>query len=101
MPKPAPIPGCPQGLEYLASLDQIFVVQNACLLEAFTDWETNNKYALYNKLGQQFLYAMEETDCCMRQCCGPYRGFTIHVVDNTNTVKYMQNTYLALDRINN
>jgi hypothetical protein len=25
-----------------------------------------------------------ETTCLMRQCCGPGRGFTLHVLDNNN-----------------
>ena len=25
-----------------------------------------------------------ETTCMMRQCCGPARGFTLHVTDNNN-----------------
>jgi hypothetical protein len=83
------MPGCPPGLEYLTTLDQIQVKQNVSLLETFTGWDTNNKYALYNKVGQQFLFAMEDTDCMMRQCCGAHRGFTIHMVDNTNVVWFL------------
>ena len=59
MQKPQSIPGCPPGLEYLLQLDQIQVQQLPSLLEAFTGWETNNKYILSNSAGQQFLYAME------------------------------------------
>ncbi len=35
-------------------------------------------------MGQQIYYAFEKTDTCMRICCGPARGFTIHIVDNYN-----------------
>jgi hypothetical protein len=104
MPKPAATPGCPPGLEYLSTLDQIQVEQNVSLLEAFVGWDSNNKYALRNQDGQQFMYAFEDTDGCMRfilfknyysltciiedvnlrLCCGAQRRFTIHIVDNQN-----------------
>jgi hypothetical protein len=68
------------------NLDQVQVQQIPSLLESFTGWEANNKFVLRNKLGQQFMYAMEDSDVCMRQCCGSRRGFAIHLIDNTNTV---------------
>ncbi|XP_070409464.1 phospholipid scramblase 1 isoform X2 [Nothobranchius furzeri] len=33
-------------------------------------------------MGQNVFYAVEENDCLSRQCCGPLRSFTIHVLDN-------------------
>lgn len=33
-------------------------------------------------MGQNVFYAVEENDCLSRQCCGPMRSFTIHVLDN-------------------
>lgn len=33
-------------------------------------------------MGQNVFYAVEENDCLSRQCCGPLRPFTIHVLDN-------------------
>lgn len=85
MARPSPIPGCPPGLEYLTMIDSLHVEQCVSLLEAFTGWETNNKYLIRNAQGLQVFYAMEETDTCMRICCGPQRGFAIYIVDNTNT----------------
>ncbi|XP_075246785.1 phospholipid scramblase 1-like isoform X2 [Convolutriloba macropyga] len=82
MDKPQGIPGCPPGLEYLTQVDQILIHQVVELLEAFTGWETKNRYVLKNTLGQQVYYAMEDSDLCMRQCCGPTRGFIIHITDN-------------------
>ena len=35
---------CPPGLEYLLHVDQLLVKQQVELLEAFTGFETNNKY---------------------------------------------------------
>ncbi|CAF0933088.1 unnamed protein product [Brachionus calyciflorus] len=82
MPKPSPIPGCPPGLEYLTQLDKIKIEQLTSLVEIFTGWDRNNKYVLSNSNNQQFLYVFEETDTCMRICCGNSRGFKFHVIDN-------------------
>ncbi|XP_013384452.1 phospholipid scramblase 2 isoform X1 [Lingula anatina] len=82
MVRPQGIPGCPPGLEYLTQVDQLLVHQQVELLEAFTGWETKNKYQVKNSLGQQVYFAAEESDMCMRQCCGPGRGFQMHITDN-------------------
>lgn len=84
MPRPQSIPGVPLGLEYLTQLDQIQVEQIPNMLEILTGWDMNNRYALRNAAGQQFIYAGEQTDTCMRICCGPQREFTIHLIDNLN-----------------
>lgn len=47
------IPNCPPGLEYLTSIDQLLVKQKVELLEAFTGFETNNKFTIKNSLGQK------------------------------------------------
>jgi len=83
MPVPNAIPGCPPGLEYLTLLDQLLVHQKVELFEAFTGIETKNKFVIKNSLGQQCFYAYEESDFCMRVCCGPERGFQMHILDNT------------------
>lgn len=80
--RPEPITGCPPGLEYLTTLDQMLVKQQIEILEALTGWETANKYKVLNSVGQQIYFAAEESGMCMRQCCGPQRGFTIHITDN-------------------
>ena len=46
-------PHCPPGLEYLTTIDQLLVKQKVELLEAFTGFETNNKYTIKNSLGQK------------------------------------------------
>lgn len=46
-------PNCPPGLEYLASVDQLLIQQKVELFEAFTGFETNNKYVIKNSLGQK------------------------------------------------
>lgn len=59
MTRPMAIPGCPPGLEYLTQLDKIKVEQLVSLIEAFTGFERNNKYALRNANNEQFLFAYE------------------------------------------
>lgn len=72
----------PQGLDYLAAVDQLLVKQHVEMLEAFTGWESKNKYRIFNSLGQDVFYAKEENDCCTRMCCGPGRPFEMDIVDN-------------------
>ncbi|XP_030372989.1 phospholipid scramblase 1-like [Scaptodrosophila lebanonensis] len=82
MPRPADVPNCPPGLEYLSSVNQLLIKQNVELLEAFTGSETNNKYAIKNVLGQDVYMAFEDTACCTRMCWGLARPFDIKIVDN-------------------
>jgi len=79
---PSQIPGIPPGLEYLTQIDQLLVHQQVEMFEMITGWETCNKYQIKNSLGQQVFFAAEESDTCMRQCCGPAREFTMHITDN-------------------
>lgn len=52
MSTPNRVPDCPTGLEYLATLDHLVVKQQVELLEAFTGFETKNKFLIKNSLGQ-------------------------------------------------
>ncbi|XP_017958067.1 phospholipid scramblase 2 isoform X1 [Drosophila navojoa] len=79
---PSGIPNCPRGLEYLTSIDQLLVKQKVELLEAFTGFETNNKFSIKNALGQKVYYAVEDNDCCTRNMCGPARPFDMKIFDN-------------------
>lgn len=78
---PQRVPNCPPGLEYLASIDQLLVKQKVELLEAFTGFETNNKFTIKNSLGQKVYWAAESNDCCTRNCCGPQRPFDMKIMD--------------------
>uniref|UniRef100_A0A182NLZ8 Phospholipid scramblase n=1 Tax=Anopheles dirus TaxID=7168 RepID=A0A182NLZ8_9DIPT len=92
MPMPQGIPNCPPGLEYLTAVDQLLVHQEVELLEAFTGFETANKYTVKNTFGQKVYWAVEDTGCCNRMCCGPDRPFEIKILDN------YQNEVLHLHR---
>ncbi|OWA53027.1 Phospholipid scramblase 2 [Hypsibius exemplaris] len=76
------LPNCPPGLEYLTLIDQLLVSQKVELFEVMTGFETNNKYAVLNALGQQIYYAKEDNDFCTRQCFGKMRPFDMSILDN-------------------
>lgn len=82
MQQPVPL-NCPPGLEYLAMVDQILVHQKVELLEAFTGFETQNKYTIKNSMGQKIFTAKESSDCCSRMFCGPLRSFDMKIKDNS------------------
>ncbi|XP_019864431.1 PREDICTED: phospholipid scramblase 2-like isoform X2 [Amphimedon queenslandica] len=83
MPPPQQgLPGCPPGLEYLTQVDQLLVNQQIELLEIMTGFETQNKYKVRNSLGQQVYFAAEDSNCCLRQYCGPSRPFGMQILDN-------------------
>lgn len=83
VPRPTQPTNCPPGLEYLTMIDQLLVKQKVELLEAFTGFETANKYSIKNSVGQKVYYAAEDTDCCTRNCCGPARPFDMKILDNS------------------
>ncbi|KAB0799175.1 hypothetical protein PPYR_07055 [Photinus pyralis] len=76
-----PLRDCPPGLEYLTMIDQLIVSQKVELLEALVGFETQNKYAIKNSLGQKVYYALEDSDCLTRNCCGPIRPFEMNILD--------------------
>lgn len=81
MPALPPPSDCPPGLEYLSQIDQILIHQQVELLEVLIGFETNNKYEIKNILGQRIYFAVEDTDCCTRNCCGTNRPFTMRILD--------------------
>ncbi|KAK7494052.1 hypothetical protein BaRGS_00014710, partial [Batillaria attramentaria] len=85
MPPPPgfiPVTGALAGLDYLKFVDQLLVKQEAHLAEVVLPFEAANNYKVINVMGQRIFEAAEETDCLVRQCCGPKRPFTIHVRNN-------------------
>uniref|UniRef100_A0A8D0B6J8 Phospholipid scramblase n=1 Tax=Salvator merianae TaxID=96440 RepID=A0A8D0B6J8_SALMN len=73
----------PPGLEYLAQVDQVLIHQKVELVEAFIAFETNNKYEVRNSMGQPIFHALEQNDCCTRNCCGSLRRFSMRLEDPT------------------
>ncbi|KAH3806631.1 hypothetical protein DPMN_134954, partial [Dreissena polymorpha] len=82
MSAPQAPPNCPPGLEYLAQVDQLLVKQKVEGLEMVTGYETNNKYEILNTMGQRVFYAVEDTCCCTRNCCGHHRPWDIKILNN-------------------
>lgn len=85
---------CPPGLEYLAQVDQLLVHQKVEILEAFTGFETNNKYEVVNTLGQRVYVAAEDTNFCVRNCCGNSRPFKMKIYDNSTKEVIRMHRYL-------
>jgi hypothetical protein len=84
MSVPQQVPaGCPPGLEYLTQIDQLLVHQQVELFEIISGWETANRYQVKNSLGQQVYFAAEDSNCCLRQYCGPSRPFDMTILDNS------------------
>lgn len=75
-------PNCPPGLEYLTMIDQLLVHQKVEILEALVGFESKNKFTIKNSIGQKMYYAVEDSDCLTRNCCGPIRPFDMKILDN-------------------
>ncbi|XP_071566463.1 phospholipid scramblase 1 isoform X1 [Temnothorax nylanderi] len=71
----------PPGLEYLMGLDYLFVNQKIELLQAFTGWETKNKYVITDNKGEPVFYMAEESGICWRLCLGKYRSCEFNIYD--------------------
>ncbi|XP_017753910.1 PREDICTED: phospholipid scramblase 2-like isoform X2 [Eufriesea mexicana] len=77
-----PNTNCPPGLEYLIVLDHLFVRQKVELIEAFTRWETKNKYLVVNIGGETVFYVAKQSGICARFCMGRYRSCEFYVMDS-------------------
>lgn len=78
------------GLQSLMDLDYLFVDQKIELFEAFTGWETKNRYAVSDIRGEPVFYVKEESDFCSRMCLGKYRSCEFSVYDrNRQEVLHM------------
>lgn len=82
MALPPSIPNCPPGLEYLTTLDQILVKQQLEIMEVLTGYETKNKYRIFNNMGQNVYFAVEDSETCARNCLGNLRLFDMKILDN-------------------
>lgn len=81
MAGPAPVPNCPPGLEYLAQLDNIHVLQHVEPLELMTRFETNNRYDIKNNIDQMVYIVTEDTDDFTRNAYRNLRPFVLRVTD--------------------
>ncbi|KAM5291841.1 phospholipid scramblase 4 [Ctenodactylus gundi] len=81
MPRPAPMPNCPPGLECLAQLDNIHVLQHFDPLEMRTYFETNNRYDVKNNTDQMVYFVTEDTDDFTRNAYRTLRPFVLRVMD--------------------
>ncbi|KAF6119913.1 hypothetical protein HJG60_010292 [Phyllostomus discolor] len=81
MPAATPLLDCPPGLECLTEIDKIQIHQQIDLLEVIIKIETNNKYEIKNSLGQRIYFAVEDTDCCTRNCSASFRPSTMRIFD--------------------
>ncbi|XP_040830842.1 phospholipid scramblase 1-like [Ochotona curzoniae] len=83
MQAPARPLNCPPGLEYLMQIDQVLVHQEVSVVEALTDFQSKNRYEIKNRLGQRLFLAVEDSECCSRNCWDALRPFTMRILDNT------------------
>lgn len=81
MPGPTPMLNCPPGLEYLAQLDNIHVLQHFEPLELMTRFETNNRYDIKNNTEQMVYIVTEDTDDFTRNAYRTLRPFVLRVTD--------------------
>ncbi|XP_064394742.1 phospholipid scramblase 2-like [Halichondria panicea] len=86
MPAPQSVPsGCPPGLEYLTTTDQVIVHQIVEVIEAVSGFETKNMYKIKNAMGQTMYSVLEESTCVIRQCCGHSRPFELAISNGQGT----------------
>ncbi|XP_037381724.1 phospholipid scramblase 4 [Talpa occidentalis] len=81
MPGPPLMPNCPPGLEYLAQLDNIHVLQHFEPLEMITGFETNNRYDVKNSVDQMVYVVNEDTNDFTRNTYRTLRPFVLRVTD--------------------
>ncbi|MCH9040401.1 MAG: hypothetical protein IIC23_13565 [Chloroflexi bacterium] len=66
----------------LTQHQELIVSQQVELLEAFTGFETANRYNILTADGRHLLYAFEESGAISRQLLGTHRPLSIHVVED-------------------
>lgn len=71
----------PSGLESFIQLERLFVKQSREWTEFLVGFETDNKYSVKSEVGNDLFLAVEESGCCARNCCGPYRSFHLKILD--------------------
>uniref|UniRef100_A0A915JGP4 Phospholipid scramblase n=1 Tax=Romanomermis culicivorax TaxID=13658 RepID=A0A915JGP4_ROMCU len=79
----------------LYGLDRAIVQQQVEPLEVFTGIETNNRYVIFNTMGQPIYYAYEETHPFALAYMGKNRPFTIRMIDGFGQQIMMVNSSVA------
>merc|ERR1712227_531641 len=92
-----PSPNCPRGLDSLILTDRIVVKQQVELLEAFTDFETVNRYQVLNEQGQCLFYCVEDSECCERNFCKNLRGLSFVLYDQNQQGGSLCSTFKVHD----
>lgn len=122
LPQMIPV-NVPPGLEYLATVRNLYVVQQIeffegrsyCVrwlqdfcchmfyfskkmslkfLSVFIGFETNNRYTILNDAGQRVYFAIEINDWFTRSCLGSSRSFDINILDHArNNIIHIQRDF--------
>lgn len=82
--KLAPIPSTSAELSYFTELDCLHILQQVVPPVNYSEFDTQNKFQVFNSTGQQCLFVYEESNLCMRTWCTNSRGFCMHVLDQEN-----------------
>ncbi|BFZ22442.1 hypothetical protein BsWGS_25481 [Bradybaena similaris] len=72
----------PEGLQTLATVKELMILQAVDLLEVVSLWDCKNKYRIINSDKEQVYFAFEESGAFSRMCCCARRGFVLHIQDN-------------------
>ncbi|CAB0009054.1 unnamed protein product [Nesidiocoris tenuis] len=74
------------GLEYLSTLDTLYVRQKIQFLEIFTGWDTRNQYTVQNNNMEKLFHAVESRPKSQFYCVGAFRAYDINIIDNSKKV---------------
>ncbi|XP_058517141.1 phospholipid scramblase 1-like isoform X2 [Ochotona princeps] len=92
MPAPLYSWNCPPGLECLRQVNETLIHQKITFLDVIANSFKRNKYEIKNNLGQMIFFAVEDSSCCSRVCCGSARPFTLRIFND------MEQEVITLER---
>ncbi len=67
------------------------IKQYVDLAEIFLNWDTKNKYRIYDNSGTDMFLAEEDSGCCARMCLGAQRGFVMPIQDEVGNETFRLN----------
>jgi len=73
--------GLPSEMQDMFKTDKIVVEQKATFNEACCGYEGENRFDITDRFGAIILKALEQSNCCARQCCGKTRPFDMEIKD--------------------